>query len=221
MSLFSTTYVFLHDDKRSQEFRLLGTCVSRGAEKVRAPSRAYAVGLEGMDGARARKRNFTDAKERVRHLMKTFPTQKVVMEAYGTDGSRLDRVRFVTLSKKPPVADTPGVEGIDRIVGWIEREVKEGRLTSRRYAGICVCKHTSSGGHSDHADCAAIDIFASDHDMKAIRDMMIVESDYFRIKYHILYGTIYFPGQGMEPYHGDYHLHNHISVTGGVYNAAC
>lgn len=220
MSLFSTTYVFLHDDEKSKEFALIGSCVSRGAEKVRAPSRTYSVGLDVVN-ERARKRDFKDAKERVRYLMKRFPSHKVVMEAYGSDGSKLDRVRFVTLESAPPVANSPGVEGIDRIVGWIEREVREGRLTTRRYAGICVCKHTSSGGHSDHADCAAIDIFASDHDMKAIRDMMIAEAEYFKVKYHILYSTIYFPGQGMKPYSGSYHLHNHISVTGGVYNAAC
>ena len=217
MAFLSTSYVFIRRRNRSKEFSTLSRCVRVGARRIHREGAKYAVGLEGKVG---RPRTFPEAKKRAKHLIKKFPAHKVTMVAMYNDVI-VDRVRFATLSKTPPVKATEGAPGIDRIVGWIESEVRQGRLTSRRYAGICVCKRTSSGGHSDHADCAAIDIFGSAHDMEVIRDVVIQESGYFDTKYAILWDRIHFPGGGSQHYNGSWHGHDHISVNGGRYNAAC
>lgn len=219
MDIFKITYAFIDDKVVSKQYLLLGNCLRAGTERVRkADGRMYCVGLENNVG---RPRSFLDAKHRANVLIRKFPEHKVTFRGVDGDGNTLAQVRFVTLSKAPPVATTPGVAGIDNIVGWIENEVSEGKLTSRRYAGICVCKTTTSGGHSDHADCAAIDVFDTKADMELMRDVILDWDEYFDTKYVILYQTIWFPGGESRPYSGDYHAHIHVSVTGGIYNSAC
>jgi len=215
--LWPTKYLYIYNTVPSKHFISLRTTIDRGSGKVSAPGRVYAVGLEGEVG---RKRTLFSAKKRVRELIERYPSHKVTMRAFEKE-HRVDQVTFVSVTAEPPLKDTPGVEGIDRFVTWLENEVKNGRLTTRRYAGICVCKHTASGGHSDHADCAAIDVFGSNEDMATMRDVAIAESDYFHTKYAILFKRIHFPDGTDRYYTGEWHSHLHLSVEGGVYNSAC
>lgn len=218
--VFGYKWIFFHNNEKSKEYSLLSSCTYRGMERIRGVGREYAISMDGGFTFGVRRDNVAETRVRVRELIRDNPNRRPIVRAYEGE-QRVDQVKFVTLSTIPPVRDTEGVEGIDRIVGWIESEVRQGRLKDRSYAGICVCKTTSSGQHSDHADCAAIDIFGSNATMETIRDTVYAESDYFRMKYIILYNRIWFPNEGAKLYTGTYHDHVHISVYGGDYNAAC
>lgn len=215
--MFEKTYAFIYKKDLSRHYRILRNSVTAGASKVYGPYRKYAVGLEGEVG---KKRSFSEAKSRARDLIKKFPNHKVTFRAYKGD-EVAGQVRFATLINKPPVAKTEGCEGIDRFVGWIEAERKKGKFKGRRYAGICVCKSTTSGSHSDHADCAAVDVFASWADMHRMVQESLSNSDWYHTKYSILGDLIYFPGLRPRDYTGNYHAHIHLSVNGGKHNSAC
>jgi hypothetical protein len=220
--LYPDAYIFIYDQRASKPFVFPSGAVRKGAAKIQGDGRLYTVSLEGE--ASRRKLSFKDAKAKVKRLLVNYPNHKVTMRAFLSGDSQdllIDHVRFARISTEPPLKDTPGVLGIDRFVTWLESEVEQGRLTSRSYAGICVCKSTSSGGHSDHADCAAIDVFGTNHDMEVMRDTAIREADYFNTKYAILFQEIWFPDGSSRPYTGQFHAHLHLSVTGGVYNKAC
>lgn len=227
MAFFTFTFLFIHDSVKSRQFNGLRQCIKKGANKlVAAPEgqqRKYAISIDKGQNWGLKRDSLNVTRERVKSIMENHRDAEVWLAAFTGDEYKdlLDKVRFRTLSKYPPKQDTPGVAGIDKIVGWIEREVSEGRLTSRRYAGICVCKTTSSGSHSDHADCAAIDMFGTNKDMERIRDQVLKESVYFNTKYVILYDRIWFPSGYNKPYTGTWHGHVHISVYGGKYNSAC
>lgn len=219
VSIFTTTFVFMHDEARSREFSSVGRCVRTACAKIRANKRVYAISKDGGVTFGKKRESMRETKQRAKEVIKNNPDLKVIVRAW-ENGKRIDQVKFATLTKTPPEANTPGVQGVDRIVGWIESEVAQGRLTTRRYAGTCVCKTTTSGGHSDHADCAAVDIFASNEDMETIRNTLIREAAYFNTKYVILYKRIHFVGSS-KYYSGSYHAHVHASVYGGIYNSAC
>lgn len=224
LSIFQTTYGFIYNNKLQERVRR-GAAVRDGMDKLRAPGRGYRVGVESKSAGGYTEgvvKEFDEAKARAEHLLRAFPTRKVRVVAIGSDGTKLDQARFVVLRKTPdPAGDVRLCEGCRRFIGWVEQERKAGRLKGVRYAGGCVCKHTTSGGHSDHADCAAIDIFAENQSMERIRDVAMANAEFFNLKYVILYQTIWFPGQGPRPYSGVYHAHDHLSFYGGKYNSAC
>jgi hypothetical protein len=167
-----------------------------------------------------RPRSYWDAIKRVRHHLRTRPIgTTVALKAYSSeDDEFIEQVRFRRISSSPPIADTQGVLGIDRAVGYIES--KPEWKSTRRYAGICVCKPDS-----DHRDCAAIDVFASNSVMEAMRDVFLENSTWFNTKYVILYRTIFIVRNDgtwySKPYTGFYHAHVHLSVNGGISGSAC
>jgi len=209
VSLFTTKYYFIHDERRSREFTLAGGCAREGASRLKRPSRRYLVRVDENTG---RFREYPDTVLRVRELLVSRPLgTNVIMEAYGTDGSKLDQTRFRRAEKGPLVADTEGVLGIDRWVGWMNEA-----YPNTRWAGICVCK-----ANSDHRDCAAADNFDTEENMREQVRISQQNADYFMTKYDILFRTIYFPGEEPKPYYGDYHAHVHHSVYGGIPGEAC
>ena len=213
--MLDTKFVFIHDEDRSKEYGLVRTCVNAGAATIKKPWDAkYRVGV--ADENLGMPRDFAGAKTRAKELLRKRPSGvTIVMERLTSDGEVADKVRFRKITVKPPVPNTEGVEGIDRIVGWVNQEAREGRLKGVRYAGICVCKP-----NSDHADCAAVDIFATWESMEKIQREMWRDPHYYHTKYTILGRVITFFGHS-DPYTGDFHAHIHISVNGGINNSAC
>jgi hypothetical protein len=208
-------YVYSVEEKLSREYSRVRFCVNAGASRVKGGQwLKYRVNVGTNKGIL---RDFAGAKNRARHVLRTKPIGTTVQ----LQAVRLDpidvvaTVKFRKVSSAPPVADTEGVEGIDRFVGWVNAESRAGRLKGVRYAGICVCKHPS-----DHADCAAVDIFATEESMEAMRHEALTNVAYYHTKYTILYRTISFPTTS-QPYYGDYHAHLHLSVNGGIHDAAC
>lgn len=219
--LFETTFGYLHDDKLFERATRKGA-VRDGLEKVEGHWRTYRVGVETNAGyTEGTEKGISEARDRALHLSKKFPNRKVRVRAF-KDGVLMDQVRFVTLRKNPdPAGDLRLCEGCRKFIGWVEAEKAAGRLTGVRYAGGCVCKSTQFGSHSDHADCAAIDIFADAKSMERMRDVLRDNPEVFDLKYVILYRTIYFPDGSSHAYSGDYHAHVHASFYGGKFNSAC
>lgn len=212
-----TRYVYLYGSSHSKEFRRARRCVAKGMAAVRREADwiSYRVGIEGQN--LGRQRSWLSAKSRAADLLKSKPigvTIRVV--AVKKDGTVVDIVRFRKIAAEPPVKDGPGVVGIDRFESWVRRT-----YPGARFAGNCVCKSTTSGSHSDHADCAATDWFGTWAQMTAMKDEALRNADYYHTKYVILGSLIYFPGQRPHSYSGVYHSHLHLSVTGGIYNSAC
>jgi hypothetical protein len=214
--LFDTKYLYIHDENRSKEFSVVRTCVNVGADEIKRPwDVKYRVGIAGENVGIPLE--IAAAKERARDLLRKRPIgDTIVLQRLRSDNDSVaDQVRFRKVTKKPPVASTEGVLGIDRMCGWVNAEARAGRLKGVRYAGICVCKPDS-----DHADCAAVDIFAEWASMEKIENEFWSKPDYYNAKYSILGSTIRFFGHA-EHYGGVYHAHNHLSVTGGVPGSAC
>lgn len=221
ISIFETTYGFIYQGDMRERVRL-SNAVKDGAAKLYVKGRTYRVGIETKEGyTEGVERDYDAAVARALHLKKKFPNRKVRIRAFEND-LFVEQVRFVTLRKTPdPKGDVRLCAGVRNFIGWVESAKKAGRLKGVRYAGGCVCKSTTSGGHSDHADCAAIDIFADMESMERMRDAARFNPDYFNLKYVILYKTIYFPDGSSKFYTGDYHAHVHFSAFGGVPNSAC
>ena len=134
------------------------------------------------------------------------------MVAEGSDGSKLDQVRFFKVQVEPPIQDGPGVIGIDRFQAHVKMF-----YPNARWAGTCVCKPAS-----DHRACAATDYFDSPKNMEAMRNDAIRNAEFFHTKYVILYRTIYHAPHFQGSYYsGTYHAHVHVSVYGGVPDSAC
>jgi hypothetical protein len=151
-------YAYIYGDKRSKEFAHVDNLVDTGAAKIRRDAEwiTYHCGIEGESAGHAR--TFKDAKHRARQMRWDLPigkTTRIVTKKNG-EGEPLDVVRFVEFEDEPHVDDGRGVIGIDRIEAFVRD-----KYPNARWAGDCVCKHTYDGGHSDHADCAAVDYFAS------------------------------------------------------------
>lgn len=210
MSLFSTRFIYTYQKDRSKEFMTASGAVREGAEKVNDHpfSDSFRVSLDGNEGI---KRDFKGAKQRAVQLLDKKPIGSVVKIECIKDEEVLDTVRFRKVLIGPPVKDTRGPVGLDRVEGWIEF-----RYPKARFAGDCVCKP-----NSDHADCAAVDYFDSEDNMLGMLNDVLADADYFNLKYAILFDRIYFPGGSSKDYDGIYHAHIHVSVTGGTPNAAC
>jgi hypothetical protein len=211
-------YAYIYGDKRSKEFAHVDNLVDTGAAKIRRDAEwiTYHCGIEGESAGHAR--TFKDAKHRARQMRWDLPigkTTRIVTKKNG-EGEPLDVVRFVEFEDEPHVYDGRGVIGIDRIEAFVRD-----KYPNARWAGDCVCKHTYDGGHSDHADCAAVDYFASWEVMGKMKNEFISNSDYYHTKYCILADRLYYPGGGSAYYSGPYHTHLHTSVYGGIYNSAC
>ena len=213
--MFDNKFIYIHDEKRSKEYEIARFCINAGADEIkRSWNVKYRVGV--ADQNMGMPRDFQGAKKRAKQLLVDRPSGiTVVMERLDNQEDPVDRTRFRKLTVKPPVAATPGVEGIDRIVGWVNQQVREHRFTGVRYAGICVCKPDS-----DHRDCAAVDIFAPWDVMEKIEREFWRDPQFYHSKYSILGRTITFYNHS-EPYNGTYHAHNHLSVTGGIPGSAC
>lgn len=205
-------YVF--NGKRSRGYLTARGCVRTGARKVKgAKWLRYRVSFNGTAGIR---RKYRPARERATDLLRSKPVGSTVrFKAVRGEDEVVGITVFRKATKAPPVPDTEGVLGIDRIVGWVNAEARAGRLKGVRYAGICVCKP-----NSDHRDCAAVDIFADWDSMEKIEREFWSKPDYYNSKYSILGRTIRYINSA-QPYYGDYHAHNHLSVNGGRPGSAC
>jgi hypothetical protein len=213
--MLDTKYLYIHDKQRSREYELARYCVGNGVEVLERPwaSVSYRVGVAGE--SKGMPRDFSGAKKRAKELLVKRPSGVTVVVERLIGGDPADQVRFRKVTVKPPVAKTEGVLGIDRIVGWVNAEARAGRLHGVRYAGICVCKPDS-----DHRDCAAVDIFADMDSMEKIEREFWSQPEWYNAKYSILRDQIRFFGHA-EHYTGVYHLHNHLSVNGGIPGSAC
>lgn len=218
-NFFETVHAFIHNEKRSRDYVRARASVRDGMQLIEGPHLYYRVGIEGSNIGI--ERDFAGATARVKELKKKYPQQKVVAKSYRGDDEFVDQVRFLQLTKSPPIKDGELCPGGDRFIAWVENERKRGRLRHVRYAGGCVCKSTASGGHSDHADCAAVDIFSTNEEMEYIRDGALRYADYFDAKYAILFARIWYSLTESDPYGGIYHSHVHVSFNGGRYNSAC
>ena len=211
----NVSYVYSDDGDVSPEFNQPGPCVTEGAKRAkrRAPWVKYRVNVNDDVGELG---SYAGKVDKATILLggKAVGTT-IRFQAVGRDGV-LEQVSFRKMQDEP-VANTEGVEGIDRFVGWVNAEARAGRLDGVRYAGICVCKHPS-----DHADCAAVDIFATDASMRKMVAEALGNADYYHTKYTILYREICYPSPGQcQAYFGDKHYHVHLSVNGGHHDAAC
>jgi len=207
------SYVYFDEGDRSREFEKAGACVAEGSRLIKriAPWVSYRVNVDDTVGS---KLNFRWSVARATEaLQKKEPGTTVRHQAVTPKGEVIDTVRYRKTVER--LLQTPGVEGIDRFYTWIENHKKPGDHV--RYAGICVCKHPS-----DHADCAAIDIFATDEFMRRMKAEALRNPAIYHTKYVILYREICFPSPGQcQPYFGDFHSHVHLSVNGGVKDSAC
>lgn len=210
-------YVFVHDGKRShREYLTARGCVSHGAAQVKRDADwiLYHVGEEGEKVGPPR--TLAAAKTRARGLLRNKPLGNTIRIAAKKSNEVVDTVYFHKVRSQPPVKDGPGVEGIDRAEAYVRAN-----FPHARFAGDCVCKTTTSGSHSDHADCAAVDYFDSWENMSKMKNEFLSNAAYYHTKYVILGQTIYFATGSTQHYTGEYHSHVHLSVYGGVYNKAC
>lgn len=210
--MFDPKFVFIRDQERSREYLFAPSAVRAGAAKVEGPYLDYRVHLDGNTGV---KRPFAAAKRRAVELLTSKPVGTVVyLDVFRSD-VRVDRVRFRKADSQPPVADTRGPLGLDRVEGYVRLAYPKAR-----FAGDCVCKPL------DHGDCAAVDYFDTSENMANLRDELISAAAYFHLKYLILFDRIYFFDTAgnltsVQRYGGQYHAHIHISVYGGIYRSAC
>jgi hypothetical protein len=219
MTIFRTVYAYVFEQQRSRFYATVRAVVRVAMQKVDYKWAAYyRVGLEGE--SLGVKRTKGEAAKRARGLLKSKPVgTSVIVRAYHKTDEVIGAVKIRKATKKPVVPNGRGVEGIDRFEWFVKVN-----FPKARFAGDCVCKTTVSGGHSDHADCAAVDYFDTWANMSAMRDAAFRYQDWFHTKYAILGDRIYFPsgtGSRSEHYSGVYHPHLHLSVNGGVYRSAC
>jgi len=118
------------------------------------------------------------------------------------------KVRIIDLGPHP--ANTPGTPDVDRFVAHLNQF-----FPGWRNGGICACRHVSHGGWSDHAWCAAIDVFASSTKMHEIANYAVAHAGELDVKYVIYLSAIWEPGLGWRAYHGERHYHVHVSFKDG------
>ena len=213
MSIFNDRYLYVFNSKASKDYISLISATSAGGQRLRKDDEPedirYRVYVEGENaGVR---RVYFDALTRARQLLRTQPVGKtVVLARVRPDDSVTGKVKFRHVLRKPPVADTPGPLGIDRVIGYIESTFKKAR-----FAGQCVCKP-----NSDHARCSAVDYFDTHDNMVKMKNALLANAKFFDIKYVILFDRIYFADGHSEHYDGVFHSHIHVSVN-QVGQSAC
>lgn len=207
--LFSTTYLFIHNNRPSRNYVRLRAAVREGVKKL--PKREW---LEYRTSAGSNKgilRDLKGAEARARELLKKRPIGTTIeIEAVKDKKEVVDRVKFRKTQSSPDLKPTPGNVYLDRVEGYIEEA-----FPRARWAGDCVCKP-----NSDHAFCRAVDYFDSAENMVKIRTAMLAEHEYFGITYVILFDRIWYPSGSSAYYSGVYHSHVHVSV-GGQGVSAC
>lgn len=216
----STRYNFAHNEATSRAYRAAAGTVRTCFRRF--PKKALFAEVH-VNGHKAARRSLKRARERTIHYLKTTrPGTEIVVEVFESKDAktRLDVARFYKTEVAPPVKDGPGSPGIDAFESYVETF-----YPTARWAGDCVCKSTVSGGHSDHADCAAVDYFDTEANiLKMIHDFCTNVST-FHPKYALWKYTIYKPdGRGgvySGPSGAAYHAHGHFSTTDGQYNSAC
>jgi hypothetical protein len=213
--MVQVSFVFIDEGHVSDDYVLSGPCINDGAKTVKKSADwiGYRVNVDDRVGE---VKSFADAKVRAQAALESKPIGTTVrLQAVVKSTLKVkDRVNFKKI-RDNPIVNTPGVEGIDRFVGWIEAHKSPG--DNVRYAGICVCKHPS-----DHADCAAVDVFATNTFMKRMKAEALRNPQFYHTKYVILFKEICFPDPGQcQPYFGDTHYHVHLSVNGGIKDKAC
>jgi hypothetical protein len=213
----SMSFIHIHERERSREFRVPHVAVKDGAKLVLTDEAQYRTAVEGTKGIL---RTFEAASGRASTLLEKLPIGTVIRLEAVFERQVVDVVKFRQLTPKPPVSNTRGVSGIDRFVGLVEAKAKTGEWSDRRFAGICVCKP-----ESDHADCAAVDVFASNEHMEQMRDEALNNAESFMTKYVILFQTIHIVRSDFthfsKPHTGDFHAHVHVSVSDGIPDSAC
>lgn len=211
------SFVHIHDRERSREFRVPHVAVREGAKLILTDEARYRTAVEGTKGIL---RTFEAASDRASRLLEKLPIGTVIRLEALFETQVVDVVKFRQLTPESPVAETEGVPGIDRFVGLVNAKAKSGEWPDRRFAGICVCKPDS-----DHRDCAAVDIFASNEHMEQMRDEALKNAEFYMTKYVILFQTIHLVRSDFthfsKPHTGDFHAHVHLSVSEGIPNSAC
>src|SRR3990172_7352594 len=154
MSILDPKYTFVHDGHKfkNPDDWSLRRVTRRGFDRLDDAGRKYRLVVNRDESGPLRQE--LDALQRTRTVLSRADVgDDVRVRAFDlATGEFVDTVRFFKTAAKLPVADTPGVPGIDRVCGLLS--LKWGTPPSFRYAGICVCKPDS-----DHRDCAAVDWF--------------------------------------------------------------
>jgi hypothetical protein len=209
MSLFSTKYLFIHNNRTSRDYIRLRAAVREGAQKL--PKRDWLEYRANAGDNKGVLKSLNGAEERARYLLKHRPIGTTVqIEAVKDKKEVVDRVKYRKTKDTPDVKPTPGNLYLDRVEGYIEEA-----FPRARWAGDCVCKP-----NSDHAFCRAVDYFDSSENMVKMRNALLAEADYFNIEYIILFDRIWYRNGGSAHYSGVYHAHIHVSV-GGQGVSAC
>lgn len=214
---FPPEYVYIHDGDRSEFFPSAGVAGRAGAALLRPDAHPNALYRIVVDGEERRQKDFVEARRQAVAVVAARPAgSNVALQSVRKTGEVIDQVRFRKVPGVPPVKDSRGVEGIDRVEGAIED-----KFPAARFAGDCVCKPDS-----DHRDCAAVDYFDTSANMVKMRLMLMDNAAYFHLKYIILFDRIYFfdttgTFTGSQDYTGTFHAHIHVSVYGGKTGSAC
>lgn len=208
--MFNRRFIFIFAATRSREYLTAGGAVRDGFKKVDKPwVDGWRVAVDDTVGIIRKDPRAT--RKRAIQLLENRPVGTTVRIEAINDDEVVGRVRFRQALVKPPVKDTRGPRGLDRVEGFIEFKYKDAR-----WAGDCVCKPDS-----DHRDCAAVDYFDTEENMVKQKNDLLASPEYFDIKYIILFDRLWKPDGSSQPHTGTFHAHIHVSVNGGVPNAAC
>jgi hypothetical protein len=142
-----------------------------------------------------------------------------VGETYRTRGDlRPDNpVGVRVIETTPSPVPTPGIPAVDQFVGYLND-----RWPNWSNGGLCVCKHIAgSSSWSDHAYCAALDVFDTDQHMHEIAEFAADNAAKLRVAYVIYEKRIWTAAEGWHYYSGEYHYHDHISFEHGPARLAC
>jgi len=208
MSLFESRYFYTYNGERSRPY-----LTARGAARAAFDeiddhpfADGYRVAVNGSVGV---KKTRKDALRRAQNLLwrrpvgDTIRAEAVKERSDGSGFNVLDKVYLRQAKVAPPVKDTPGPVGLDRVEGYIEATFKRAR-----WAGDGVCKP-----NSDHATFSAVDYFDTEANMVAMKNTFLANVEFFDIKYIILFDRIYFANGSSAHYTGVFHSHIHVSIN--------
>lgn len=192
--------------------RRLGGTLRRARGLLRDRGESYVIRRKGGDVSSAR--DLAATMDRLETLLRTSK----VGEQFNVLG-RFDlgpvMVRIVE-DTPPPDTSVCGIQAVKVFAGFVRD-----RWPDARFAGSCVCKHTSGTTWSDHAYGAAIDYFDSWANMEAMRDFAVANFEPLEVRYVILADRIWSRLGGWSNYGGSYHSHIHVSFMHGPDRIAC